>query len=111
MIVPELAHFFDQGAYDGRREASRRPWQPRWDIAPRVFRIAASFGQLGRLSSGESVPLDRSSVTGRSICDLQHLPDDPTGPRPQTKNLMISIATIHGPAANENSVRILLPFS
>jgi hypothetical protein len=85
MIVPELAHFFDQGAYDGRREASR-PWQPRWDIAPRVFRIAASFGQLGRLSSGESVPLDRSSVTGRSICDLQHLPDDPTGPRPQTKN-------------------------
>jgi GAF domain-containing protein len=37
----------------------------------KVFRIAASFGQLGRLSSGESVPLDRSSVTGRSICDLQ----------------------------------------
>jgi two-component system, NtrC family, sensor kinase len=36
-----------------------------------VFRIAASFGELGRLSSGESLPLDRSSVTGRSICDLQ----------------------------------------
>ena len=36
-----------------------------------VFRIAASFGELGRLSSGEPVPLDRSSVTGRSICDLQ----------------------------------------
>jgi two-component system, NtrC family, sensor kinase len=36
-----------------------------------VFRIAASFGELGRLSSGESLPLNRSSVTGRSICDLQ----------------------------------------
>ena len=43
----------------------------------KVFRIAASFGQLGRLSSGESAPLDRSSVTGRSICDLQpvHIAD------------------------------------
>ena len=43
----------------------------------KVFRIAASFGQLGRLSSGEAVPLDRSSVTGRSICDLQpvHIAD------------------------------------
>jgi two-component system, NtrC family, sensor kinase len=42
-----------------------------------VFRIAASFGQLGRLSSGETAPLDRSSVTGRSICDLQpvHIAD------------------------------------
>jgi len=36
-----------------------------------VFRIAASLGEAGRLSSGESAPLDRSSVTGRSICDLQ----------------------------------------
>ena len=36
-----------------------------------VFRIAASFGEFGRLSSEEPVPLDRSSVTGRSICDLQ----------------------------------------
>src|SRR6478672_5996658 len=36
-----------------------------------VFRIAASFGELGRLSKGEAAPLDRSSVTGRSICDLQ----------------------------------------
>ena len=36
-----------------------------------VFRIAASFGEFGRLSIGEPVPLDRSSVTGRSICDLQ----------------------------------------
>jgi two-component system, NtrC family, sensor kinase len=34
-----------------------------------VFRIAARFGQLGW--SEESVPLDRSSVAGRSICDLQ----------------------------------------
>jgi hypothetical protein len=42
-----------------------------------VFRIAASFGEAGRLSSGEAAPLDRSSVTGRSICDLQpvHIPD------------------------------------
>ena len=36
-----------------------------------VFRMAASFGEFGRLSIGEPVPLDRSSVTGRSICDLQ----------------------------------------
>ena len=42
-----------------------------------VYRQAASFGELGRLSSGEAVPLDRSSVTGRSICDLQpvHIAD------------------------------------
>jgi two-component system, NtrC family, sensor kinase len=42
-----------------------------------VFRIAASFGKLGRLSKGEAAPLDRSSVTGRSICDLQpvHIAD------------------------------------
>jgi two-component system, NtrC family, sensor kinase len=42
-----------------------------------VFRIAASFGELGRLSKGEAAPLDRSSVTGRSICDLQavHIAD------------------------------------
>ena len=36
-----------------------------------VFRIAASFGEAKRLSSGESVLLDRSTVTGRAICDLQ----------------------------------------
>ena len=36
-----------------------------------VFRLAASFGELRRLSRAESVPLDRSTVTGRSICDLQ----------------------------------------
>ena len=36
-----------------------------------VFRMTASFGEFGRLSIGEPVPLDRSSVTGRSICDLQ----------------------------------------
>jgi GAF domain-containing protein len=43
----------------------------------KVFRIAASFGKLGRLSSGETAPLDRSTVTGRSICDLQpvHIAD------------------------------------
>jgi hypothetical protein len=37
----------------------------------KVFRVAASFGKLGRLSSGETAPLDRSTVTGRAICDLQ----------------------------------------
>src|SRR6516165_9651966 len=36
-----------------------------------VSRIAASFGELGRQSRGESLPLDRSTVTGRSICDLK----------------------------------------
>ena len=36
-----------------------------------VFRLAASFGELRRLSRAESVPLDRCTVTGRSICDLQ----------------------------------------
>ena len=46
-------------------------------VDSQVFRIAASFGQAGRLSSGQSVPLDRSSVTGRSICDMQavHIAD------------------------------------
>ena len=37
----------------------------------RVSRLAASFGQLGRQSREESLPLDRSTVTGRSICDLE----------------------------------------
>ena len=36
-----------------------------------VFRNAALFGEMGRLSSGELVPLDRSSVAGRAICDLR----------------------------------------
>jgi GAF domain-containing protein len=36
-----------------------------------AFRMTASFGELGRLSTREPVPLNRSSVTGRSICDLQ----------------------------------------
>ena len=36
-----------------------------------VFRLAASFGEAKRLSSGELLPLDRSTVTGRAICDLQ----------------------------------------
>ena len=46
-------------------------------VDDKVFRIAASFGEAKRLSRGESVPLDRSSVTGRSICDLQpvHIAD------------------------------------
>ena len=34
-----------------------------------VFRIAASFGEAERLPRQESVPLDRSTVTGRAICD------------------------------------------
>src|SRR6516162_1751917 len=36
-----------------------------------VFRTAAAFGELGRQSSEEPLPLDRSTVTGRSICDLK----------------------------------------
>ncbi len=36
-----------------------------------VFRPAASFGEARRLSREERLPLDRSTVTGRSICDLQ----------------------------------------
>src|SRR6516162_8240672 len=36
-----------------------------------VFRTAASLGELGRRSSEEPLPLDRSTVTGRSICDLK----------------------------------------
>ena len=43
-----------------------------------VFRIAASFGEMGRRSTGETLPLDRSTVTGRSICDLEpvHVADE-----------------------------------
>ena len=42
-----------------------------------LFRTAASLGELGRQSSEEPLPLDRSTVTGRSICDLKpiHLAD------------------------------------
>jgi GAF domain-containing protein len=36
-----------------------------------VFRLVASFGEAEWLSSGESIPLNRSTVTGRAICDLQ----------------------------------------
>jgi two-component system NtrC family sensor kinase len=36
-----------------------------------VYRIVASFGEAERLSREESLPLDRSTVTGRAICDLQ----------------------------------------
>jgi hypothetical protein len=36
-----------------------------------VFRLAAWFGLAKRLSRVEPVRLDRSTVTGRSICDLQ----------------------------------------
>jgi two-component system NtrC family sensor kinase len=39
-------------------------------VDDQVSRIAASFGELGRQSRGESLPVDRSTVTGRSICDL-----------------------------------------
>jgi hypothetical protein len=35
------------------------------------LRYAATFGELGRHSSEEPLPLDRSTVTGRSICDLE----------------------------------------
>ena len=42
-----------------------------------VFWIAAAFGEAERLSKGEPVPLDRTTVTGRAICDLQpvHIAD------------------------------------
>jgi hypothetical protein len=42
-----------------------------------VFRLVASFGEAEWLSSGDSIPLDRSTVTGRAICDLQpiHIAD------------------------------------
>src|SRR5262249_55452561 len=44
-------------------------------IDNQVSRFAASSGELERQSRDErartSVPLDRSSVTGRSICDLE----------------------------------------
>jgi hypothetical protein len=36
-----------------------------------VFRLAASFGAADRPSREESLPLDRSTVAGRAICDLQ----------------------------------------
>jgi two-component system, NtrC family, sensor kinase len=36
-----------------------------------AFRIVAWFGEAERLSIREVVPLDRSTVTGRAICDLQ----------------------------------------
>jgi hypothetical protein len=36
-----------------------------------VFRFVASFGESGRLPREEPVPLDRSTATGRAICDLQ----------------------------------------
>jgi GAF domain-containing protein len=35
------------------------------------FRIVASFGEAERPSKGNPVPLDRSTVTGRAISDLQ----------------------------------------
>jgi hypothetical protein len=40
-------------------------------IDNQVTRIAASFGELERLSRDESLPLDRSTVVGRSICELE----------------------------------------
>ena len=36
-----------------------------------VFRLAASFGAAERPSREESLPLDRSTVAGRAMCDLQ----------------------------------------
>ena len=36
-----------------------------------VYRIAASFGEFGRTPRGEPTPLDRSTVSGRAISDLQ----------------------------------------
>ncbi len=36
-----------------------------------VLRHEASFGNLGGMKAGETVPLDRTTVMGRSICDRQ----------------------------------------
>jgi two-component system NtrC family sensor kinase len=35
------------------------------------LRLGGAFGDLGRLFIGETVPLDRTTVTGRSICDMR----------------------------------------
>jgi two-component system NtrC family sensor kinase len=35
------------------------------------LRVGGAFGDLGRLFIGETVPLDRTTVTGRSICDMR----------------------------------------
>jgi two-component system NtrC family sensor kinase len=35
------------------------------------LQYAAEFGEFGRIQPGETMPLDRNSVTGRSICDKQ----------------------------------------
>jgi GAF domain-containing protein len=42
-----------------------------------VARIRASVGEVGRVAISEPIPLDRSSATGRSICDMQpvHIAD------------------------------------
>jgi GAF domain-containing protein len=43
-----------------------------------VARIRASVGEVGRVAISEPIPLDRSSATGRSICDMQpvHIADE-----------------------------------
>ena len=38
-----------------------------------ALRLAAAIGHGDRFPAGESIPLDRSTVMGRSICDLQSL--------------------------------------
>jgi hypothetical protein len=41
------------------------------------MRIAAGYGDAQRLPDSEMIPLDRSTVSGRSICDQKavHVPD------------------------------------
>jgi hypothetical protein len=96
------------------RDAVRRAQRPpggfrdagrllRWEAAAhsveeRCIRLHAQH--VGAKALDRPAPFD--------TCPMTH------GARPQTKNLMISITTIRGPAANEKSmisVRILLPFS
>ncbi len=40
-------------------------------VEDNVLRVGASFGQLGRPLSVEAIPLDRTTVMGRSIIDMQ----------------------------------------
>jgi hypothetical protein len=46
-------------------------------VKDNALRLAAGIRHDDRIPTGESIPLDRSTVMGRSICDLQpvHIAD------------------------------------